>query len=221
MAEASGLDWLRDDDPAGERRDTLLFGDLLLRTGLDARTEAQLSWTPVARLRTRAVADGPVDVVTGSGDVRLGLRRSLRRPDGEGVSIAVEGFVTVPTGARDIGRGDWSAGAIVPASLSVGDWSLAFTGEVDADADEVRTGHHPAAAATFGIGHDLAAGLSATVELAVRRDQDPDTAHTEWMTAASFAWQVHETAQVDLLFAAGLNRAAPDVRIAVGGARLF
>ena len=219
LAEVSGIDWQRDDRD-GTREDTLLIGDALLRTGIDSRTEAQVGWTPLARLRTRA-ADGSVETVTGIGDVRLGLRRNLRNPDGEGLSIALEGFVTLPTGTRDIGRGDWSAGVVLPVNVALGDWSLAFTGEIDAETDEVRTGHHPAAAATLGLGHDLVEGLSAVLEVAVRRDDDPDGAETQWLTAASLAWQVRETAQLDLLMTAGLNRNSPDLRLVLGGAMLF
>ena len=106
LAEVSGIDWQRD-DADGTRQDTLLFGDAQLRTGIDSRTEVQIGWTPLAQVRTHA-SDGSVDTVTGVGDVRLGLRRNLHNPDGSGTSLALEGFVTLPTGRHDIGAGDWS-----------------------------------------------------------------------------------------------------------------
>lgn len=218
LAEVSGVDWERD-DADGTRQDTLLFGDALLRTGIDARTEVQLGWTPLARIRTRAL-DGSVDTVTGVGDVRLGVRRNLRNPDGSGTSAAVEGFVTVPTGTHDIGAGDWRAGALLPVNVALGDWTLLFTGELDAEVDQERDGHHVAGTATAGVGRKLGK-VTAALELAVQRDDDPDQAATQWLGAGSLAWAVRDTVQLDVLFVAGLNHDAPDLRAVMGGAILF
>jgi hypothetical protein len=218
LAEVSGIDWERD-DADGSRQDTLLFGDALLRTGIDARTEVQLGWTPAARIRTRDPGGG-VDTVTGVGDVRLGVRRNLRNPDGSGTSVAAEGFVTVPTGTHEIGAGDWRAGALLPVNVGLGDWSLLFTGELDAEVDRERDGHHLAAAATVGAARKLGA-WTAALEVAVQRDDDPDAAATQWVGAGSLAWAVRDTVQLDLLFVAGLNHDAPDVRAVMGGAILF
>ncbi len=219
IAEVSGLDWQRDDQD-GAREDSFLFGDLALRTGIDSRTEVQLGWTPLGRIRTRG-ADGSVETVTGIGDVRLGVRRNLLHPDGKGTSAALEGFVTLPTGRADIGQGDWSAGAVVPVGVELGDWSLAFTGEVDAAPDESRDGHHLAGTAIAGVGHDVAKGLEAMLEVSVERDADPDQTQTHWLGAASLAWAVRDTAQLDVLFVAGLDHSSPDVRVVLGGAMLF
>lgn len=214
LAEVSAFDWQHD---GGDR--SLLIGDLAARMGVGLRTEVQLAWTPLSRTVSRA--DGVRSVAHGVGDVRLGLRQNLRNPDGEGLSIAVEGFVTLPTGTNGQGRGDWSAGLVVPVSATVGDWSLAFTGEVDADTNQSRSGRHVAESATLGIGRDLAEHLTAVVELAVQRDEDPADTDTQWLGAASLAWEVRPRTQIDLLVAAGLNSQAPELRIAMGGAVLF
>jgi len=220
MAEVSGIDWQRSPEEGG-RADSFLFGDLLLRTGLDDRTEVQLSWTPLAHY---ALRDGGAvtDRMTGVGDVRVGVRRNLKNPDGSGFSIAVEPFVTLPTGAREIGRGDWSAGVVVPVGMELGsDWSLAFTGEADAETDESGTGRHAAYAGTLGLGRSLGDKWDAVVELALRRDDDPEGHETEALAAASLAYKVGSRAQVDVLAVAGLNRTSPDVRLVLGGALLF
>ena len=214
LGEVSVADWQRDGD---ER--SLLIGDLLLRTGLGPRTEAQLSWTPLSRLVARE--DGARDAITGVGDVRLGLRQNLLRPDGGGFSLALEGFATLPTATRGLGRGDWSAGVVLPVSLELGDWSLGFTAEVDAETNESRIGRHVAEAANLGLGRDLTDTLSATVEIAVRRDEDPSDTDEQWLAAVSAAWEVRPHAQLDVLVAAGLNSQAPELRVALGGAMLF
>lgn len=219
LAEVSSADWQRERSD-GERTDTFLAGDLLLRTGLGARTEVQLSWTPVAQVRTYT-AGAPAEVVTGVGDVRLGLRRNLRHPDGGGFSIAVEPFVTLPVGTGPIGRGDWSAGVVVPVSYDLDAWSLGFTGEVDAETDGDRSGRHRAFAGTLGLGRAFSDRFGGVVEVSARRDEDPGNRHTEWVAAASVAWTPGDTLQLDLLGVAGLNRSAPDFRLVAGVAVLF
>lgn len=214
LVEASGVDWQRDGDAT-----SILVGDLLLRTGIDDRTEAQVGWTPLSHLVSRE--NGLRTVATGTGDVRLGIRRNLRHPDGEGLSIAIEGFATLPTATDGLGRGDWSAGLVVPVSWEMGKWSLALTGEVDAETNASRTGRHPAGALTLGLGRDLADTVTAVVEVSGRRDDDPARAQTQVLTAASIAWEVRPRMQLDLLVAAGLDAQAPSLRIVLGGAVLF
>jgi hypothetical protein len=218
LLELSSADWQLDRQ-GGEREDQLLVSDALLRTGIDARTEFQLGWTPLARVRQRDASG--VDTVVGTGDVRLGVRRNLRNPDGHGFAVAVEPFVTLPTGDGAIGRGDWSAGVVVPVGWEIGDWSLAFTGEGTAEVDEDRDGRHLAYAGTLGLGRALSDTVGAVIEIAARRDDDPSGGETELLTAASLAWEVRENAQLDLLAVAGLNRSSPDVRLVFGGAILF
>lgn len=220
LAEVSGVDWQRSPEDGGKAESTL-FGDLQLRTGIDRRTEVQLSWTPLAHYALRGEDGRVLDRITGVGDVRLGLRRNLAGADGAGLSIAVEPFVTLPTGTREIGRGDWSGGVVIPVNYDLGRWNVALTAEADADTDEDGTGRHAAYAGTLGLGRELSEALTAVVELQLRRDDDPAGHETEALAAASLAWAVREHAQLDVLAVAGLNRTSPDVRLVVGGAVLF
>ena len=220
LVEMSGIDWTRDDRP-GAREDTLLFGDLLTRTGLGANTELQLSWTPFGQVRTRDKATGAVTTERGVGDVRLGVRQLLMGPNGEGdgIALAIEPFVTLPVGRTPIGDTAWSAGVVLPVTYDLSDdWALGFTGEATAVPGDAGRGHHLALGGTLGIGRKLSDRVSAVGELSVRHE---DSASAALVTAFSIAWQPRSRLQLDALAVAGLNRAAPDFQLQIGGAVLF
>lgn len=222
LVEMSGVDWTRDDGP-DSREDTVLAADLLVRFGVDPSTELQVSWTPYGQVRTRDKASGATGVTRGVGDVRLGVRRHVLGPngDGEGVALALEPFVTLPVGRAPIGEADWSAGLVLPISYDLADaWGLSFTGEAAATPDDAGR-HHLALGATLGLGRDLSDTVSAVAEISLNREGGPATTRTEWVTALSVGWQPRSGLQLDVLAVAGLNRAAPDVQVQVGGAILF
>jgi len=80
--------------------DDVSYGALELRLGLTDIVEGLLTWTPRQWVRTKD--QGATSRVSGSGDLGLALRWSLKNPDGEGLSVALQPFVTAPTG----GEGD-------------------------------------------------------------------------------------------------------------------
>jgi hypothetical protein len=219
--ELSGVDWQRDDS-ADSREDTVLAGDLLVRFGLGASTEAQIGWTGYGHVRTRDKATGAIDSVDGVGDIRLALRQNLANPDGKGLSYGVEPFVTLPVGREPIGDGDWGAGVMVPVTYDLTDkWNLAFTGQAEAAPDEDGDGRHFAYSGIVGLGYQLSKQWTVVGEMSVARDDDPADSHTETVAAGSVAWQPRTGLQLDLLGTLGLNRDAPDFRLAAGGAILF
>ena len=221
LVELSGIDWQRERGE-GERTDTILFGDAILRTGLDEHTEVQLGWTPLAIVRTRDVTSGAVRRRSGVGDVRLAVRRSFSGADGHRLSAAIEPFVVLPTSSNGVGDGTWSAGAVLPVYYELpGGWSVDFTGEVSALADEDGRGRHADVSGVVGVGYDISDAVTATAEFYAERDADPAHHATVLLAAGSMAWQPGRRTQIDLLAAAGLNHDAPDVRIVVGGAVLF
>lgn len=219
--EFSGVDWQRDNN-SDTREDTLLFGDVFARIGITPHAELQIGWTPLGSVRTLDKATGRVSRQSGTGDVRLGFRRSLSHPDGEGLSTALEPFVTLPVGSKALSDGDWSAGLGVPVYWQMNEkWSLSFTGEAAAAVDEDGTGRHFDTTGVFGVGYSLTDAISATVEFSVERDNDPAGHVTRTLAAGSIGWQPTDRTQIDLLFVHGLNRDAPDTQLVVGGAVLF
>jgi hypothetical protein len=219
VVEVSAIDWTLDRQPGG-RTDTVLIGDALVRAGIGGRLEAQLGWTAYGHVRTRdgaGVQDG-----SGAGDVMLALKLGLLRPDGQGTSLALQPFVTLPAGGSAIGAGTWSAGLRVPVSIAVDDEvQLIATPEIDAAPDRDRNGRHFAWSSTGGVQFGLGKAVALAVEAELIRDRDPAGHNTQALGEASLAWQPGENTQFDVGLIAGLNRASPDLELVAGVARRF
>lgn len=219
--EVSGVDWTLDRQPDA-REDTLLFGDFRARFGVGPSTEVQVGWTPYGRVRTRDRTGGRVEKEGGVGDVRLGLRQSLRNPDGKGLSYGVEPFVVLPTGGSAIGDGTWSAGVILPVTYDVKDGvTVGVTGELDALADEDRRGRHFGANLVSGVAVDLTDTLSVTAEAEWLKENDPAGHEHRWLAATGIQYRYARTRALFAEAIAGLNRSAPDVQLYAGIAALF
>lgn len=219
--EVSALDWERDDD-GSTRQDTVLLAPFQARLGLTDTAELQVAWTPFGHVRTRDKATGLIDRVGRVGDLQIGLRRNLRHPDGKGLSFGIEPSVTLPVGRSPVSQGTWSAGVVLPVTYDLSDrLNLALTSELDAAADEDGSGRHLAAIGTLGLSYELSERLTGVAEIQVLRDDDPAGHTTQPFAAGSLAWQPRHGLQFDVLVGAGLNEAAPDIRVLTGGAVLF
>ncbi len=221
VAEAGLLDWTRESDSTS-RTDTLTGGDLLLRYGLTDSLEVQAGWTAIGHVRTHDKPSSAIDHATGTGDILLGIKQNLHNPSGSGFSIAALPYVTLPTGGKAIGAGDWGAGLIVPVSFALSEkLTLSLTPEVDAAVDEDRNGRHLAYGSVAGLGYEISNAVSATLEAQTIRDRDPDGHRTQTLASVSVAWQPNDAMQWDIGAVAGLNHASPDAELYVGVARRF
>jgi Putative MetA-pathway of phenol degradation len=218
VVEIGLTDWTLEQD-ADQRTDTLLFGDTLVRVGLDDRTEVQVGWTPYGHVRTRDKASGLVTRAGSTGDVTLGLRRSLSGPDGP---VAIQPFVILPVGGSAIGAGDWGAGVIVPIGFDLGhDIQLALSPEIDAAVNESGSGRHLSYGSVIGLSAPLARGLSGAIEFQAVRDEEPTGSATQALASLSLAWLIDPNTQLDVGGVAGLNRDSPDAEVYFGIARRF
>jgi hypothetical protein len=219
--ETALVDWTLERD-GQSRTDTVLIGDTLVRVGLTDAIEAQIGWTPYGHVRTRDKLAGTVDGSGSVGDVTLGLKANLHHPDGSGVSIAVQPFVTLPVGGATLGAGDWGTGVVVPVTFDLSDTvNFATTTEADAAVDGDGHGRHFAASETLGLGFKLSKALTASVEGQVLRDEDPAGKTTQELASLSLAWAAKDNLQFDVGGVAGLNRYAPDVELYMGISRRF
>lgn len=207
----------------GTSIDDIAFGALELRLGLTSTMEGQVSWTAHERVRQKDRATGAVSTVDGAGDLGLALRWSLRHPGGDGVSVALQPFVTAPVGADGIGGGRWQGGVIAPISLPLSAaWSLALSPELDVRSDADGGGRHAGFSSAVGIGRALGP-VALGVELWADVDDDP----AGRVTAASFdltaAWTpgAVKDLQLDASAYLGLNRDTPDLELAIGVAKRF
>lgn len=221
VAELGLADWMHDKD-ASSRTDRVEAGELLVRFGLTETLEAQIGWTAYGHQRVRDRLTGRVDRSAGTGDVRIGLLRNLRNPDGSGFSVAVLPYATLPTGGAAIGAGDWGAGLIVPVSYELGKGvALQLTPEVDAAVDEDGDGRHLAYGSVVGLGLEISDAVSATIETSLTRDRDPWGHSTQALAGLSLAWQRHDDLQFDAGVNLGLNADSPDRELYVGVTRRF
>jgi hypothetical protein len=221
MVETGLADWTLERDDDG-RTDTIEAGDTLVRIGVGTATEVQFGWTPYGHQRLRDAATGTVTRTARVGDVTLGVKQNLARPDGHGLSFALEPFVTLPVGRTPIGAGDWGGGIVAPLTYDLSDvLQLEFTAEADAAVDEDGHGRHLAYSGVLGAEFDISEHLELVGEMQAIRDCDPAGRTTQYLAGLATVWQPSDRLQFDLGTAAGLNHAAPDVRIYGGVSALF
>lgn len=221
QVEVGLADWTLDRQP-DTRTDTILGGDFDVRIGLTDNLEARVGWTPYGHVRTRDRLTGNVQRQSRIGDVTVGLKQNLMQPDGDGFSVALLPFATLPVGREPVGAGDWGAGLIVPISYEVNKGvKLALTPEVDAAVDEDGDGRHLSYGAVVGVSDDLTDAITATVELQAQRDRDPSGHETQELAGLSLAWTPQKQTQLDVGSNIGLNHASPDLELYVGVSRKF
>lgn len=202
--------------------DTLILGDIMLRYGIAEHSEFRLGWTAHGQVRTSGTGGDEPDFVSGSGDLKVGVKRNLLSPDGSGLSLAVLPTVTLPTGGPAIGAGDWGAELLLPVSLAVADGvAVMLTPQIGAAVNSGGKGRHLAYGMASGLTIDLTSRLSLSVEGSVSRDFDPAGTHTLTVAGTSVAVALSDDLQFDLGTEIGLNQSAPDRRLYIGIARRF
>lgn len=201
--------------------DDVSYGGLELRLGLSSSVEGQLSWTAYERVRTKD--HGTVSIDSGAGDLGLGLRWSLKNPGGDGLSVAIQPYVTAPIGARGIGGDVWQGGVIAPLSIPLNsDWSLSLSPQVEALENASGSGRHAGYAFAGGLGRAIGP-VNLGAEVWVDRDEDPSGHVTQASFDLTAAWSpraLHDV-QLDASAYVGLNRQTPDVELVVGLAHRF
>jgi hypothetical protein len=218
MMETAGASWTIARD-SGQRSDQIIIGSSLLRIGLTPRLEAQAGWAPFGIQHVKDRLSGHSSNRSGTGDVTLGLIYGLAGANGP---VAVQTFVSLPTGGSAIGAGDWGAGARLPIAFSISSrLQVSLTPEVDAAVNASRNGRHVAYGGTAGIGLPLNKKVSLGADVAVFRDEDPDGAATHETGGLSFAWQESANTQFDVGGIVGLNRSSPDLGLYFGIAHRF
>lgn len=219
--EVGLVDWTLDRQPDA-RTDTILGGDFNVRIGLTDSLEARVGWTPYGHVRMRDRTTGEIQRQSRTGDVTVGLKQNLLRPDGDGLSIALLPYATLPVGRQPVGAGDWAGGLLVPISYEISKGiKLELTPEADAAVDQDGNGRHLQYGSAIGIGDDLTDSLTLTAELQALRNRDPSGHDTQELAGVSLAWTPQKQTQLDVGSNVGLNRASPDVELYVGVSRKF
>ncbi|QTC92473.1 transporter [Brevundimonas goettingensis] len=179
--------------------------------------------TPYSREKVTDRATVDSEIADGIGDISIGVRHSLARPDGSGLSAAIVGFITAPTGSRDVGDDGFEGGIVLPVSVALNDdWSLSLSPEIDVAADSDGDGRHAAYTIVAGIGRGFGE-WALGAEIWVSRDDDPVEASTQSTFDLTAVWTPPMLAdsQLDVGLNFGLNDDSPDVEFGVGLARRF
>lgn len=218
MIETGLIDWSRSIDDSGVT-DTTLVGGSLFRAGVTDRLELQVGWLPYGHVRTVDSANRIARSRAGSGDASIGFVYGSATGGGP---VAVQGFVTLPTGGSAVGAGDWGAGLRVPVQFDLGHGvAAALTPEIDAAVNASGKGRHVEFGGATGLSLALAGKLSLGVDLAAFRNDDPGGAATIATAGQSLAWQAGKSLQFDFGAAEGLNRSSPRARLYAGIAKRF
>jgi hypothetical protein len=208
------------DHSAGVRSTDLLIASPQLRIGLTPSAELQLAWTPYEQQTARG--QGLNQRVSGVGDVTAGMKLNLTG-NRDGVDVALQPFVKLPTARQPLGNGKVEGGMSAPVSISLpSGWSLGLTPELDLFANDGGDGRHLAGAFAVGIGHGLVPNLSFGAEIWMARDF-VSRAATQASGDLMLAWTPPGTRdlQLDAGVNLGLNSATPDAQIYAGIAKRF
>ena len=202
--------------------DTTLAGDTMLRYGVTDHLEVVGEWVPYGHQRTRAGGGGAA-TVDGVGDVTLGVKQSLFNPDGDGLSVAVQPFVTIPTAPAAIGVGSPLVGVLLATTLNLpAQFQLALTPQIIRAADTGAQGHH--ARYTLGGGVSRMFGrIEGGVELVGTHDDDPlrRTTQATADVVLTYIPKAQPNLQFDTAAIVGLNHDTPDVEIRFGVSQRF
>lgn len=217
--EVGAFGWTRD-KADGVRTDSYDVGDTQVRIGISNSVEAVVGWQVYSESKTRAA--GTRTTASGIGDAMVGAKFNLSNPDGSGFSAAIQPFVTLPVGGKQVSAGDWGAGLVIPVSYDLASGlSLQYTHEFDAAVNESGDGRHFATSGTIGLGHDLSDSVGATAELQLAHDDDPAGKSTQLLGGLSVGWMPSDNTQFDIGTNIGLNKAAPDFALYGGISRRF
>lgn len=203
--------------------DTIAWGSTEVSYGIDGINQLSVIWAPVNVIRVTDDTTGEQRRYTGVGDVALRWRHSLRNPDGEGLSIALEALVNVPTGAPRISENELGFGLLIPVSLAITDSFalIAAPGFIWSE-NTGGDGQHFDYNGSFGLTKTLGA-FNLAIEAGYTRDGQPGESRSAATVAGSVAWLPpgNPNAQIDLGASVAANGDAPDLQVYLGFVHRF
>ena len=220
--EIGAFDGARQTDSTTET-DSWSAGSITARFGVGPATEIQIGTTVWQRETVTDRSSGVDDVAEGTGDLFLAVRQGLIRPDGEGLSVALMGYATVPTGGDEVRASGVEGGVVVPVSIDLGnEWGLGLSPYIEIVRDADGEGSHGAYSFAVDVDRDLGDWILGA-ELWVGRDEDPSGETTQASADLIAIWtpRLLPDAQLDFGLNFGLNDDSPDVEFGVGLARRF
>jgi len=211
--ETGLADWVHDRSD-GVTSDSLSLASTAFKYGLTDRWNVELDVTPYNWQRVHG--GGLRETDSGFGD--LFVRSKYRFTSGDGVQVAMNPAIKIPTAPTPIGNRKWEAGVAFPIDYSIPNSPISITLGPEADwlADSDGHGYHWSMAQVVGVGWQATDKLNLSGELWGQWDWDP-TGTTRQATAdGAVAYLVNNNVQLDAGANFGLNRVTPDVEIYAG-----
>ena len=208
--ETGLVDWIHDDQ-AGVRTDSLSLASTAFKYGVNDRWNLELDVTPYESVHVRA---GGIDERDSSfGD--MFVRSKYRFTSGDGVQVAINPFVKIPSASRPIGNRKFEAGIAFPIDYSIPKSTLSITlgPEIDWVENGDDHGHHAAMAQVVGVGWSVTQKLNLSAELWGQWDWDPAGTTKQATADGAIAYLVNNNVQLDAGANFGLNRVTPHVEL--------
>lgn len=211
--ETGLVDWTHDES-GGVATDALSIGATAFKYGLSDRWNLEIDVAPYNSLRVSG--GGSHQFNSGFGD--LVVRSKYRLTSGDGVQVAINPALKIPTAGEPIGNRRWEAGIAVPIDYSIpkSPLSVTFGPELDWLADNDREGHHLAMAQVIGLGWQVSSKLNFSGELWGQWNWDPSGTVQQATADAAAAYLVDNDMQIDAGANFGLNRNTPDLELYSG-----
>ncbi len=208
--EASGLDWMRNDDAH-----ITTIGQMFVKYGLSGVSDLEVGVTPYQRV------SGGGQHASGIGDTIVRYKQRLTGDDAP-VQVGLIPFVKLPTAKHDLGNGKVEGGLIAPVSVATkAGVTVTFGPELDVSADSDGHGYHLGVTNLINLGVSAAPKLSLSAELWNNVNFDPAGTVRQWSLDGCAAFLGSDRVQLDAGANFGLNRATPDVELYAGASILF
>lgn len=213
QVETGLADWVHDRSD-GLTTDALALGATALKYGLNDRWNIELDVAPYNWQRVRGGALSQSD--TSFGDILI--KSKYRFTSGDGVQVAMNPALKIPTADHEIGNGKWEAGVAFPIDYSIPKSPIGITlgPEIDWVADSDGHGHHVAMAQVIGLGLQASDKLNLSAELWGQWDWDPAGTTRQATADLAAAYLVNKNLQFDAGANFGLNPATPDLELYTG-----
>jgi hypothetical protein len=218
-----GLVAAQRDETDGLTVNTVALGSTELFYGIDGINQVALVIAPFNIFTLNDRDSGRSERVMGLGDLALRWRHSLRNPDGEGFSIAIEGLINLAVGDRRLRSNGWGAGVLLPFSFPITD-RLSFIAApgIIWSANLNSDGQHVDYTGSFGLSQELG-GFTVNLEGGYTRNGEPNSGRESATLATSLGWSPprNPNLQVDTGVSFAINPTAPDLQAYIGVVKRF
>jgi hypothetical protein len=207
---------------AGVSIDTFLFTDPTLKLGVGDRTDVEVSFTPYEEIRTETESDGRSHTLAGSGDLTFSAKQNFFGDYRGPLALAVEPFITAPTGRSGIGDGGWAGGLLLPIAAGLGkSLVINLTPALRVEPDAQRRGVHLAPVEIINVAWSLPANLTLSTELYAREDQNPSGVVTQCSADFGGSLGLKNDLELDVGVNLGLNSQTAATQAYVGFAKRY